>query len=165
MMNRRLRICGQLLSITILVIIAFYMMKYPYEATFGERFVNDQIPLIFPFFVIQSFKPITLLVILGFALWVILMESEKISVWMAKPLTQVFLATCAFISVYETVWNFLAWFVAWIQQGGAIDRLANMTHEHAGIPVNFNFATKIWFLTAACFIYALWGTRIGKRLP
>lgn len=164
MMNRRLRICGQLLSILILAIIGFYLIKYPYESTFGERFVRDQIPLIFPFYVIQSFKPITLLVIFGFALWVILIESEKVSLWMSRPLTQVFLATCAFVAVYEAMWNSLAWFVAWIQQGGAIDELANLTHEHAGIPVNFNFATKIWYLTAACFVYALWRTRTGKRL-
>ena len=162
-MNRRLQICGELLSITILVIIFFYLLKYPSEATFGERYVKDQIPLIFPFFVIQSFKPITLLAIFGFALWVILMESEKVNSWMSKPLTQVFLATCAFVAMYEAAWNFFAWFVAWIHQGGAIDVLANTTHEHAGIPVNFNFATKIWFLTAACFLYALWRTRSGKK--
>jgi len=162
MMDRRLRICGQLLAITILIIIGFYLLKYPSETTFGERFVKDQIPLIFPFYVIQSFKPVTLLAILGFALWVIVIESEKISSWMSKPLTQVFLATCAFVGMYEAVWNFLAWFTIWIQHGGAIDVLANTTHEHAGIPVNFNFATKIWFLTAACFIYALWRTRSGK---
>jgi hypothetical protein len=162
-MNRRLQICGELLSIAILVIIFFYLIKYPNEATFGERYVKDQIPLVFPFFVIQSFKPITLLSIFGFALWVILMESEKAYSWMSKPLTQVFLATCAFVAMYETTWNFLAWFIAWIHQGGAIDALANTTHEHAGIPVNFNFATKIWFLTAACFLYALWRTRSGKK--
>jgi len=159
MLDRRLRICGQLLAVTIFIIIVFYLAKYPYEATFGERFVNDQIPLIFPFYVIQSFKPVTLLSILGFALWVIWVESEKVSLWMSKPLTQVFLATSTFVSIYETIWNFLAWFAAWMQQGGALDSLANTTHEHAGIPVNFNFATKIWFLTAACFLYALWRTR------
>ncbi len=121
MIDRRLRICGQMLAITILVIIGFYLLKYPSETTFGERFVKDQIPLIFPFYVIQSFKPVTLLVILGFALWVIVIEIEKIGLWMSRPLTQVFLATCAFVVMYEAVWNFLAWFTIWIQQGGAID--------------------------------------------
>lgn len=164
MMDRRLRICGQLLAVTIIAIIIFYIVKYPHEEMFGERYIKDQIPLIFPFFVIQSFKPITLLVIFGFALWVILVESDKVGRWMARPLTQVFLATSAFISMYEAVWNFLAWFIAWLLQGGAIDMIANMTHEHAGIPVNFNFATKIWFLTAACFLYALWRTNTPRQL-
>jgi hypothetical protein len=163
MMDRRLRICGQLLSVAIIIMIIFYIVKYPYEEMFGERYVKDQIPLIFPFFVIQSFKPITLLAIFGFALWVILIESDRVSKWMSKPLMQVFLATSAFISMYETVWNFLAWFIAWLLQGGALDTIANMTHEHAGIPVNFNFATKIWFLTAACFLYALWRTNARRH--
>jgi len=162
MITRRLRICGQLLAITILVIVVFYVLKYPHETTFGERFVRDQIPLIFPFYIIQSFKPITLLVIFGFALWTIVVEIEKVSRWMSKPLTKVFLATFAFIATYESTWNFLAWFTAWMLQGGLIDVLANTTHEHAGIPVNFNFATKIWFLTAACFLYALWRTNTSK---
>jgi len=162
MITRRLRICGQLLAITILVIVVFYILKYPHETTFGERFVRDQIPLIFPFYIIQSFKPITLLVIFGFALWTIVVEIEKVSRWMSKPLTKVFLATFAFIATYESTWNFLAWFTAWMLQGGLIDVLANTTHEHAGIPVNFNFATKIWFLTAACFLYALWRTNTSK---
>ncbi len=162
MITKRLRICGQLLATAILLIVVFYILKYPYETTFGERFVRDQIPLIFPFYVIQSFKPITLLAIFGFALWTIVMESDKVSQWMSRPLTQVFLATCAFIAMYESAWNFLAWFTAWMLQGGSVDALANTTHEHAGIPVNFNFATKIWFLTAACFLYALWRTRTSK---
>lgn len=162
MITRRLRICGQLLAVMILVIVVFYVLKYPDETTFGERFVRDQIPLIFPFYVIQSFKPITLLVIFGFALWTIVMENEKISQWMSKPLTKVFLATCTFAAVYESTWNFLAWFTAWMLQGGSIDVLANTTHERVGIPVNFNFATKIWFLTAACFLYALWRTNTSK---
>lgn len=162
MITKRMRLCGQLLAIAIISIVIFYMVKYPHETTFGERFVRDQIPLIFPFYVIQSFKPITLLVIFGFALWTIVLESERVAQWMAKPLTQVFLATCAFIAMYESTWNFLAWFMAWMLQGGSIDVLANTTHEHAGIPVNFNFATKIWFLTAACFLYALWRARTSK---
>lgn len=164
MITRRLRICGQLLALAILVIVVFYVIKYPEEGAFGERFVRDQIPLIFPIYVVQSFKPITLLVIFGFALWVIVVEHERVSSWMSKPLTQVFLASSAFISMYETAWNFLAWFTAWTLQGGSIDALANTTHEHAGIPVNFNFATKIWFLATACFIYAMWRARSGKRL-
>jgi hypothetical protein len=163
MMDRRLRICGQLLAATIIVIIVFYIIKYPNEEMFGERYVKDQIPLVFPFLVIQSFKPITLLVIFGFALWAILVESDKVGRWMSRPLTQVFLATSAFIAMYEAIWNFLAWFTAWMRQGGALDMIANTTHEHAGIPVNFNFATKIWFLTAACFLYALWRTNIHKQ--
>ena len=162
MITRRLRICGELLAAMILVIVFFYVLKYPLETTFGERFVRDQIPLIFPFYVIQSFKPITLLVIFGFALWTIVMENEKVNLWMSKPLTKIFLVTCAFIATYESIWNFLAWFTAWVLQGGSIDLLANTTHEHVGIPVNFNFATKIWFLTAACFLYALWRTRTSK---
>jgi hypothetical protein len=157
-----MRICGTVLAVAIVFIVVFYFVKYPYESTFGERYVRDQIPLVFPFYVIQSFKPITLLVIFGFALWTIVMQSERVTRWMSKPLTQVFLATSAFIAMYESTWNFLAWFTAWMLQGGSIDALANMTHEHAGIPVNFNFATKIWFLTAACFLYALWRARASK---
>jgi len=162
MITKRMRICGQLLATAIIFIVILYIVRYPYETTFGERFVRDQIPLIFPFYVIQSFKPITLLVIFGFALWTIVLESERVAKWMSKPLTQVFLATCGFIAMYESTWNFLAWFMAWMLQGGSIDVLANTTHEHAGIPVNFNFATKIWFLTAACFLYALWRARTSK---
>ena len=164
MITRRLRICGKLLAIAILAIIIFYSLKYPSETAFGERFIRDQIPLVFPFYVIQSFKPITLLILFGFALWVIIIECDKVISWMSKPLTMVFLATCAFIATYETMWNFFAWFTAWTTQGGPPDVLMNTTHEHAGIPVNFNFATKIWFLTAACFLYALWRRRYGKQL-
>lgn len=154
----RLRALAFTFGLLIMCLAVFYAVKYPVENAFGERYVKEQIPLFFPFFVIQSFKPVTLLVILGFALWVTLMEFPKVRFKLRGAVAQITLTVGAFIACYELIWNYVAWFTLWSMQGGPIDTLANTTHEHAGIPVNFNFATKIYFLAAAILLYGIWRT-------
>jgi len=155
----RLQTLALTFTVLVLIIASYYIVKYPLESTFGERYVRDQIPLIFPFYVIQSFKPITLMIIFGFALWATLLELPQLKLRLSGSVTRIVMAVGAFISCYEFVWNYVAWFTLWSMTGGPLDSLANTTHEHAGIPVNFNFATKIYSLVAAIFLYGMWKTR------
>ncbi len=141
--------------------VIYYIVKYPVENVFGERYVNEQIPLLFPFFVIQSFKPITLLVIFSFALWTTALEIPAVRTKLSGTYARIITAVTAFVACYELVWNYAAWFTLWSMKGGSLDALANTTHEHAGIPVSFNFATKIYFLTTAISLYGMW--RLGRK--
>ncbi len=150
-----------LFAALILLTATYYAAKYPVESVFGERYVKEQIPLLFPFFVIQSFKPVTVMVILGFALWATALEIPPIRVTLSGMYARIIMAVSAFITCYELIWNYVAWFTLWSTKGGSLDALANTTHEHAGIPVSFNFATKIYFLAMAISFYGMW--RTGRR--
>jgi hypothetical protein len=118
--------------------------------------VNAEIPLLFPFFAIMSFKPITLTVYLTFAGVVLLFGGikDKLRGRNTAPY-KVVLLVVAFASGYEVLWNFFAWFTMWESQGGVLDAVVNTTHQYAIIPVNFNFASKIIYLTFALSLYAI----------
>ncbi len=145
-------------AVMILLVATYYIVKYPVESMFGERYVREQIPLLFPFFVIQSFKPITIMVILGFTLWATALEIPSVQIRLSKVFPRIMMSVSAFVSCYELIWNYVAWFTLWSMQGGSLDALSNTTHEHAGIPVSFNFATKIYFLATAICLYGVWRT-------
>ncbi|MFH0847958.1 MAG: hypothetical protein V1857_00460 [archaeon] len=160
------RLTGLAITFTLLILFisGYYIVKYPVESVFGERYVRDQIPLLFPFFVIQSFKPVTLLVIFGFALWVTLLERSRIWLKLSGSLARIVMGVGAFTACYELIWNYIAWFTLWSVKRGSLDALANTTHEHAGIPVSFNFATKIYFLVTAVFLYGMWRTSQRQQI-
>jgi len=137
-------------------IIAYYAITVPTERSFGERYVNNEIPLIFPFYVISSFKPVTIMTYLIFSGTILLLEAtgdrlKKINL----RTTQMLLLFVSFAAGYEAIWNFLAWFATWQREGGVLDLLSNARHNYAQIPANFNFSTKISFLVLALSLYGI----------
>ncbi len=144
------------------LIITYYAITFPTERTFGERYVIPQIPLIFPFYLITSFKPVTLITYLVFAGVMLILEGTK--GWLTKidtRGTRILLLLLAFASGYEVIWNLFAWFATWQRNGGLLDLLANTHHEYAALPANFNFATKISFLI---FIISLYSSFFLEKL-
>ena len=134
--------------------VVYYGITIPRENSFGERYVTSEIPLIFPFFVMMSFKPITLMVYLFFVSAVLFLEhiKDRLKRLNMTP-TRIVLLFVAFASGYEVLWNFFAWFTIWERDGGVLDLIANTTHDYPILPINFNFATKIILLIFALSLY------------
>jgi len=154
--NQKLALAGIFLLALAVFIIAYYAITVPTERSFGERYVDNQIPLIFPFYAISSFKPVTITTYLIFGGTVLLLEGtrdrlKKINL----RATRMFLLFVSFATGYEAIWNFLAWFATWQREGGFLDRLANTHHPYAQVPANFNFVTKICFLVLALSLYGI----------
>ena len=153
--NRVLLGAGAACLILAFAIVAYYFAAVPVEKTFGERYVTPEMPLIFPFFVIMSFKPVTVITYLGFAGAVLILEASKDSLRKLETRgVRILLTLVAFASGYEVLWNFFAWFTVWQIKGGQLDLVSNLTHEYSLMPANFNFATKIIFLTFSVTLYA-----------
>ena len=152
--DRRLMLLGILLLGLAISVMVYYWITVPDEDSFGERYVNSEVPLIFPFFVIMSFKPITLTVYLIFTGVLLILEAikERLRDRNTRPI-KIMLLLIAFASGYEVFWNFFAWFTVWQREGGVLDAIANTTHEYPILPANFNFATKIVFLIFALSLY------------
>lgn len=150
-----MRALGLILIASAAFLIIFYAVTVPVERTYGERYVDAEIPLIFPFYVISSFKPITLIIYFLFGGIVLMLEAyrEHLRRFDTRA-TRILLVFIAFASAYELLWNLLAWFTTWRTTGGSLDTLANTTHAYFQLPVNFNFATKVVFLVFATSLYA-----------
>jgi hypothetical protein len=145
---------GVLLLILSCLIIAYYAIAIPVERSFGERYVATEIPLLFPFYTIMSFKPITIFAYLTFAGAVLVLEASKdrFRQIRTRP-AKILLLLLAFASGYEVLWNFFAWFTSWEKSGGVLDFIPNVTHQYVTLPANFDFATKIIFLVFALSLY------------
>jgi hypothetical protein len=145
---------GILLALAILLIL-YYAITVPVENSFGERYVNAEIPLIFPFYVISTFKPITLITYFIFTAGLLILEvsKEKLVQFDARGI-RIFLLAVTFAAGYEVIWNFHAWFAMWQRVGGSLDQLSNVQHAYSSLPVNFNFATKVSFLVFALCLYS-----------
>ena len=145
---------GAVLIVTAALLIIYYAVTVPVEKTFGERYVDSEIPLIFPFYVISSFKPITLIIYLLFAGVVLILGAYKTHLrkFHTRGL-RILLLFIAFASGYELLWNFFAWFATWETTGGALDLLANAQHLYVQLPADFNFSTKTGFLIFALSLY------------
>jgi hypothetical protein len=136
-------------------IVAYYAIAIPVEQSFGERYVRPEIPLIFPFYTIVSFKPVTIITYLVFTGVVLILEASKDRLRMLETSgARIVLLLVSFASGYEVIWNFFAWFTVWETNGGTLDFIPNMTHEYSFLPANFNFATKITFLVFVLSLYA-----------
>jgi hypothetical protein len=136
------------------LIIAYYAIAIPVERSFGERYVSTELPLLFPFYMIMSFKPVTVFSYLIFGGVVLILEANKNHLRKLRTGgARILLLFLAFASGYEVIWNFFAWFTSWERDGGLLDFIPNMTHEFASLPANFNFATKITFLVFALSLY------------
>jgi hypothetical protein len=145
---------GAILIALACLIIGYYATAVPVENSFGERYVTSELPLIFPFYPIATFKPITVITYFVFAGVVLVLEGSRD--WLRKVEVRgvrLLLVFVAFGSGYELVWNFFAWFSSWERTGGVLDLTVNDTHEHIFLPANFNFATKIIFLVFALSLY------------
>lgn len=153
--NRMMRISGAcFLGLAVLILI-YYAIQIPTEASFGQRYVMSEIPLIFPFYVISTFKPITLTTYFIFGGVVLIFESSRESLMRFDTRgTRVLFTFLCFASGYELVWNFFAWFSLWQIKGGSIDALSNTQHSYLFLPVNFNFVTKLAFLIFGLSLYA-----------
>jgi hypothetical protein len=149
-------VLGSTLLVLAFVMIAYYVVTVPAEKAFGERYVGSEIPLIFPFYLISSFKPITLITYSIFAGVVLLLEANKSRFLRIDTRgARVVLLIGVFAAGYEVIWNFFAWFATWEKTGGLLDFVANSHHEYNQLPVNFNFATKISFLILALCVYGI----------
>jgi hypothetical protein len=137
------------------LIIAYYAITIPFEDSFGERYVAQELPLVFPFYVIMSFKPVTVITYLTFAGAVLILEANKDRLRKLETRgARILLLLVAFASGYEVLWNFFAWFTSWQRNGGILDFIPNLTHQYASLPANFDFATKITFLIFALSLYS-----------
>jgi hypothetical protein len=152
--NRLLTLSAVILIGLAASLILYYAATVPVEKSFGERYVTAEIPLIFPFYVISSFKPITLITYLIFAAGVLILDAAKDRLVLLDTRgIRILLLVVSFASGYELIWNFSAWFAVWQRFGGSIDLLANVQHAYSSLPVNFNFATKVSFLVFALSLY------------
>jgi hypothetical protein len=147
---------GATLLLLAVLMIVYYAVTVPVERTFGERYVSSEIPLIFPFYLISSFKPLTLIDYSIFAGVVLLLEASKRRLRRIDTRgARIVLLFGVFVAGYEVIWNFFAWFATWEKTGGLLDFVANSHHEYNELPVNFNFATKISFLIFALCAYGI----------
>ncbi len=152
--ERTMAILGLSLLAVSVFLITFYAIADPTETSFGERYVIPEIPLLFPFYRLSSFKPITLITYLTFAGTVLILEANKIRLKAFDTrVIRIILVCFAFASGYELLWNMFAWFATWLKVGGSLDMLANTFHEYKQVPVNFNFVTKLLFLVFALSVY------------
>jgi hypothetical protein len=156
--EKAMAVVGSTLLLLAAFIVAYYAITVPVERAFGERYVSSEIPLIFPFYLISTFKPLTLIVYCIFAGVVLLLEAGKenlrrLDARLDTRGAKIVLVFGAFASAYEVIWNFLAWFATWQKTGGLLDLVANSHHEYNKLPVNFNFATKVSFLILALCVY------------
>jgi hypothetical protein len=136
------------------LILAYYVVAIPVERSFGERYVSTELPLVFPFYYIMSFKPVTVITYLIFVGVVLILEASKDRLRKLETRgVRILLLFLAFASGYEVIWNFFAWFTSWQKNGGLLDLIPNATHEYAFLPANFNFATKITFLVFTLSLY------------
>jgi len=152
--SRLMRITGIFFLGLAILILIYYAIRVPTESSFGQRYVTSEIPLIFPFFVISTFKPITLIVYFIFGGTVLVLESARGFLGRFDTRgTRILFTFLAFASGYELVWNYLAWFSTWQIKGGSLDMLSNTQHSYLFLPVNFNFVTKICFLIFGLSLY------------
>jgi len=154
-MDKLVAFAGIALLMIAIVIIVYYAITIPVEASFGERYVTATISPPYPLDKISTFKPVTLMTYFFFAGTVLTLEAGK------RRLTGVgtrgvrmILLTTSFAAGYEFIWNMFAWFTTWLKNGGALDLTANTFHSHAFLPVNYNFATKTSFLVFAVCLYS-----------
>jgi hypothetical protein len=146
---------GMTSLVLVLLIVAYYAVAIPVEKSFGERYVDNELPLIFPFYAVMSFKPVTVITYLSFAGAVLILEGSKDRLRKLETRgARILLLLLAFASGYEVIWNFFAWFTTWQKTGGSLDLIPNATHQYLMLPANFNFATKITFLIFALSLYA-----------
>jgi len=163
--NRMMRISGACFLGLAILILFYYAIKIPTETSFGQRYVMSEIPLIFPFYVISTFKPITLTTYFIFGGVILILESSHESLMRFDTRgTRILFTFLGFASGYELVWNFFAWFSLWQIKGGSIDALSNTQHSYLFLPVNFNFVTKLSFLIFGLSLYvALFLWRIEQE--
>jgi hypothetical protein len=136
-------------------LILYYAVKVPVESSFGERYVTSEIPLIFPFYVISTFKPITLITYFIFGAGLLFLEASRERLMALDTRgVRMLLLLLSFAAGYEFIWNSQAWFATWQRMGGSLDLLANVQHAYSSLPVNFNFATKVSFLVFALCLYS-----------
>ena len=152
--NQLMLIIGLTCIALALFLVGYYAVTIPVERSFGERYVESELPLVFPFYAIMSFKPLTIITYLSFAGGVLILEACKDRLRKLETRgAKVLLLILAFASGYEVIWNFFAWFSTWQKTGGAMDLIPNATHEYVVLPANFNFATKVTFLIFSLSLY------------
>jgi hypothetical protein len=120
----------------------------------GESMVSTELPTIsFPL----AAKPITYAVFALVLGWVFLLESfrNRISRWKPdhKHLLFALIAFFAFLTGYETVFNFTIW-GALMREGGNPDEIPS-PYPNPQWPWNLNFATKIYSALFFLSIYTL----------
>jgi hypothetical protein len=153
-MDRLVALTGVALLLAAIVIIGYYLITIPTEGSFGERYVTATISPPYPLNEITTFKPVTLITYFIFCGTVLILEAGKrrLNSLGTRGLRAILL-TASFAAGYEFIWNMFAWFTTWFKTGGSLDLAANTFHNHTFLPVNYNFATKISFLTFALCLY------------
>jgi len=152
--SRMMRITGACFLGLAIIILLYYAIQVPTEPSFGQRYVTSEIPLIFPFYVISTFKPITLTIYFIFGGTILVLESSRDFLRRFDTRgTRILFTFLSFASGYELIWNFFAWFSTWQIKGGSLDELSNTQHSYLFLPVNFNFVTKLCFLIFGLSLY------------
>jgi len=152
--SRMMRITGACFLGLAIVILLYYAIQVPAEASFGQRYVTSEIPLIFPFYIISTFKPITLTMYFIFGGTILVLESSRDFLKRFDTRgTRILFTFLSFAAGYELIWNFFAWFSIWQIKGGSLDELSNTQHSYLFLPVNFNFVTKVCFLIFGLSLY------------
>ncbi len=142
----------------ILSVVIWAIAKYPTEPTVGQRFVMDEIPII-PWVGIY-FKPITIIVFLGFLAWASGLESvreyaERLPLQVCRLLVIAF-SLIAPVYAYEVAWNFVMWSDAHILAPSTpVDLLYNNLNASMSLPIDFTFATKRDTLYLAVSLYSV----------
>jgi len=143
----------------ILFILIFYYIKYPSENAFGERYVKDEIPLIFPFYPMFYLKAMTLIGFLGFLFWCFMLEGlEKLFFNLNKKIIKFLFIIFMLVGIwtfYEIIWNFEAWFTLWEREGDNMDFIT-ITNPKFPFPLNFVVLTKSFFMIFGICVYTLY---------
>jgi hypothetical protein len=165
-------------SIFSLTILLWDIFTHPFETVEGQGLVDTEINIL-----IFNMKPITLLVISSFILWMsgleflhnFLLKSPKIF----KILMIFLLASISMIYVYETIWNFFIWNTAYeLNKGNVhIDNITPQLNQMNPTRIqpkfrtyNLVYITKRDALYVACslygmfFFYALMNNDTHKKL-
>jgi hypothetical protein len=152
------RILSAVFGVLGLAIMVKVILARPFEYAVGESFIMDELTLPTPFYTFH-FKPITLFTILGFLYWTLGLEGFRNYFVkfprVVKRLIIIFLATAAFVMMYEFIQNFFMWTSFYIMYGGDLDKLYHQINPAMPKPVNFNFISKMFAMFFAGSLYGL----------
>jgi hypothetical protein len=160
------KIASTIFGILAVIIIINVFISHPEEYAVGESFVLTHFTYPTPIYTFH-FKPITLVMMLGFLWWMIGLngwkkEFARIPSFI-KNVLKIFLFLCILVFMYEFLQVFLLWTSFYIKFGGNYDLLYNQINPGMPKPVNFLFVSKLYALFLGGAVYTLYF--LEKRFP
>lgn len=154
-----LLIMSAIFGVLCLAIILRVWITHPSEYAVGESFIIDELVIPTPIYTFH-FKPITLFTIFGFIYWALGLEGFKNYIErfprILNRLIIIFLASGAFVMMYEFIQNFLMWTSFFIKYGGDYDFLYHQINPSMPQPVNFLFVSKLFAMFLAGALYGIY---------